>query len=228
MRLLLIDDDHELCGLLSDAFRRESIDCAVCHEGTDGVQQALSGQFDLVVLDVMLPGIDGFEVLRQVRQSSDVPVLMLTARGDDVDRVVGLEMGADDYLPKPFYARELLARIGAILRRTQVAAQRCDDAIEIDTISLDPATRLVSHEGETVPMTSREFEVLQLLMRSAGRVVTRDQFAWLLYQRTASPTERALDMHVSNLRRKLGSERIRTVRSVGYLFPRTARETRLQ
>jgi two-component system response regulator CpxR len=177
------------------------------------------------VLDVMLPGLDGFEVLRRLRQSTRLPVVMLTARGEDVDRIVGLELGADDYMPKPFNPRELVARIRAVLRRVQPRAE--SGRIEVNGVSLDPGTREVICEGNRVELTTIEFDILELLMRAAGRVLSRDQIMESLYNRKASPFDRAMDMHVSHLRKKLqcgGRDLIKTVRGVGYQFARSAEE----
>src|SRR5262245_28610484 len=145
------------------------------HDGAKGLERALSGQFDLIVLDVMLPRLDGFEVLRQLRRSSMVPVLMLTARGEDVDRIIGLELGADDYLPKPFNPRELIARIHAILRRIQAKAAGDLRRLDINGVVLDPGSREVYQDGKRIEMTTLEFDILEMLMRRAGRVVSRDE-----------------------------------------------------
>lgn len=220
-RILLIDDDAELCSLLVEFLSREgfTVDCE--HDGRRGLERALHGGADLVVLDVMLPGMDGFEILRKVRQRSRVPVLMLTARGEDTDRIIGLELGADDYLPKPFNSRELVARIRAILRRLERPPSP-GGRIEVSGITLDPATRDVFRKGEPVEVTTFEFDILEMLMRAAGRVLSRDDLMESLYNRKATPYDRSIDMHVSHLRRKLETGRplIKTVRGVGYLFSR--------
>jgi two-component system response regulator CpxR len=173
------------------------------------------------VLDVMLPGLDGFEVLKQLRRESRVPVLMLTARGEDVDRIVGLELGADDYLPKPFNPRELTARVKAILRRTEAKVNR--GRIEVNGVVLDPGTREVTSDGKPIEVTTLEFDILEHLMRNAGRVVSRDGLMESLYNRKATPFDRSIDMHVSHLRRKLEGDRpvIKTIRGVGYQFVHT-------
>ena len=218
MRLLVVDDDVELCSLLGEFLHREGYSVQFEHEGRSGLSQALEGGFDLVILDVMLPGMDGFEILRRVRQQSRVPVLMLTARGEDVDRIVGLELGADDYLSKPFNPRELVARIKAILRRWDNKAT--SGRIEVNGIALDPGTRQVLREGVPVETTTLEFQILEMLMRAAGRVVSRDALMEALYNRKATPFDRSIDMHVSHLRRKLEGETplIKTIRGVGYQF----------
>jgi two-component system response regulator CpxR len=172
----------------------------------------------LVVLDVMLPGLDGFEVLRRLRRQSRVPVLMLTARGEDVDRIVGLELGADDYLPKPFNPRELVARIRAVLRRGEADAP--SPTLSLNGVTLSPGARTVTADGAPVVLTSLEFDILERLLRAAGRVLSRDQLMQSLYDRPASALDRSIDVHVSHLRRKLGRDRIKTIRGVGYVFPR--------
>ena len=221
----MIDDDAELCSLLVELLSREgfSIECA--HEGRRGLDRALHGGFDLVLLDVMLPGLDGFEILRRLRSQSRVPVLMLTARGEDMDRIAGLEMGADDYLPKPFNPRELLARIRAILRRLDRPPSP-QGPIEINGVRIDPGTREVSLNGRPIEVTTFEFDILELLMRSAGQVVSRDDLMEHLYNRKATPFDRSADMHISHLRKKIENGRpiIKTIRGVGYQFCRTPAE----
>ena len=220
---LIIDDDTELCALLEEFLGREGFGVTVEHSGTRGLERALAGNFDLIVLDLMLPGLDGFGLLKRLRVSSRVPVLMLTARGEDVDRIVGLELGADDYLPKPFNPRELLARIRAILRRVQV---RGKGRIEVNGVTVDPGTREVLCGERLVEMTTLEFDILETLVRSAGRVVSRDALMESMYNRKATPFDRSIDMHVSHLRRKLETGRtlIKTVRGIGYQFCRSAED----
>lgn len=228
-RILVIDDDRELCELLSEYLGPEGFEVETVFNAGTGIERSLSGDHGLVVLDVMLPGMSGFEVLRHIREKSRIPVLMLTARGDDVDRIVGLEMGADDYLPKPFNPRELVARIRAIQRRmTPDRGAETDlsaDRFVIGDVALDPATRTVKLKDEEIAMTSVEFSLLEELMRMAGRVVTRRDLSRKILGRDLSPYDRSIDVHVSSLRRKLGheaggTERIKTVRSVGYIFVR--------
>ena len=223
MNILLVDDDAELCGLLGEFLKREgfAVDCE--HEGNRGLERAVAGGVDLVVLDVMLPGLDGFEILRRLRQQSKVPVIMLTARGEDVDRIIGLELGADDYLPKPFNPRELAARIRAVLRRYEQRPPATSTRLEVNGIALDPASRDVTAHGKGVELTTFEFDILEMLMRSAGRVLSRDALMENFYNRKATPYDRSIDMHVSHLRRKLeqGSTIIKTVRGVGYQFCRS-------
>jgi len=192
-----------------------------------GADRAIESDYDLIILDVMLPGINGFEALRRIRSQSDVPVLMLTARGDDVDRIVGLEIGADDYLPKPFNPRELVARIHAILRRTRARADADDvppiEKVVVGDIKLDTGSRAVTRDGIPVRLTAMEFDVLEVLLRNAGRVVGRESLVEQVLGRKYSPYDRSIDVHVSNLRKKLGHEvdgmeRIKSVRQVGYLY----------
>jgi two-component system response regulator CpxR len=218
MRLLIIDDDVELCSLLQQFLNREGFAVQCANEGHAGLELAQSGGYDLLILDVMLPGLDGFEILKRLRTSSRVPVLMLTARGEDVDRIVGLELGADDYLPKPFNPRELSARVKAILRRTENRIDR--GRVEVNGVALDPGTRAVTCEGKPIEVTTLEFDILEQLMRNAGRVVSRDGLMESLYNRKSTPFDRSIDMHVSHLRRKLEGGRpvIKTIRGVGYQF----------
>jgi two-component system response regulator CpxR len=219
-----VDDDEELAGLLSELLTREGFRVDMQHDGNKGLAAALGGGYDLMVLDVMLPGIDGFEILRRVRRESRLPVLMLTARGEDEDRIIGLELGADDYLPKPFNTRELVARVRAIMRRLE--ERRPGVKFEVNGISIDPGTRDVTRNGEPVEVTTFEFDILEALMRAAGRVVSRDDLMEELYGRKATPFDRSVDMHISHLRKKLESDKplIKTVRGVGYQFVRSPEE----
>lgn len=193
-------------------------------DGRRGLAAALGGGFDLMVLDVMMPDLDGFEVLRRVRRETRLPVLMLTARGEDEDRIVGLDLGADDYLPKPFNTRELVARIRAILRRLE--QHNPGARLEINGITIDPGTRGVMRAGAEVEVTTFEFDILDTLMRSAGSVVSRDELMEELYGRKATPFDRSVDMHISHLRKKLEGDKplIKTVRGVGYQFVRSPEE----
>ena len=230
MHILLVDDDAELCGLLGQFLKREgfTVDCE--HEGNRGLEHAAQAGVDLVVLDVMLPGIDGFEILRRLRARSMVPVVMLTARGEDVDRIIGLELGADDYLPKPFNPRELAARIRAVLRRYEPRpAPAGAGRLEVNGVTLDPGTREVLARGKRVELTTFEFDILEMLMRSAGRVLSRDALMENFYNRKATPFDRSMDMHISHIRKKLenampGRSMIKTVRGVGYQFARSLEE----
>jgi two-component system response regulator CpxR len=228
-RILVIDDDVELCSLVAEYLEPEGFQIEAVYDGTRGLERALSADHLLVVLDVMLPGMNGFDVLRRIRNTSRIPVLLLTARGEDVDRIVGLEIGADDYLPKPFNPRELVARIRAILRRTQAGEKsgaleaQIPDVVRVGDIELDPATRIVRQNGKPVELTSVEFNLLHVLLREAGRVVTREHLVDAVLSRKFSPFDRSIDMHVSKVRKKLGdsdngSDHIKTVRGVGYIF----------
>jgi len=222
-RLLIIDDDAELCQLLSQFLQAEGFDVSSCHSGEHGVHLVREDRFDLLLLDVMLPGINGFDVVRQIRSSSTVPVLMLTAKGEDIDRIVGLELGADDYLPKPFNTRELLARIHAILRRTRRAPAMPSAPLAIGDLELDADARTVRRDGRHIELTGIEFDLLHLLLCSAGRVVAREVLFREVLGRRPMPDDRSLDMHISNLRKKLGHrigevERIKTLRGQGYVY----------
>ena len=222
-RILLLDDDIELCDLLTEYLRPEGFEILVAHDSEEGLAAALSSPVDLVLLDVMLPGKNGFDVLRELRAHSPVPVLMLTAKGDEIDRIVGLELGADDYLPKPFNPRELLARIRAVLRRGERPETALSERLSAGDIEMDLGARTVRVAGKDTELTSVEFKLLEALLRSAGKVVSREKLAMAALERTLGPFERSLDVHVSNLRRKLGpaddgSSRIRTLRSEGYLL----------
>jgi two-component system, OmpR family, response regulator CpxR len=219
--ILLVDDDTELGSLMVEFFAQHGVELTSEADSRRGLSRALEGNYDLVLLDVMMPGLDGFQILHQLRRRSQVPVIMLTARIAQADRIAGLEAGADDYLPKPFGPEELLARIRAVLRRARRGQASPPDQVEINGVRLNPATRQVWQGAARIEVTSAEFDVLDVLMRSAGRVVSRDQLAAVLYQREATPFERSVDVHVSHLRKKLerkNRELIRTVRGVGYLF----------
>jgi len=213
----LIDADVELCAFLGELLAREGFAVECRHEGNQGLRRALEPDIRLVVLDVMLPGIGGFEILRRLRRRSAVPVIVLTARGVDEDRIEGLELGADDYLAKPCNPRELVARIRAILRRSE---PRPGAAVEAGGVTLDPATRQARSGGKPVELTTFEFDILELLMRSAGSVVHRDRLMENFYHRKTTPFDRSIDMHISHLRKKLqgGEGLIKTIRGVGYQF----------
>ena|SRR5512132_1319752 len=225
-QILIIDDDVALCELVTEYLEPLGFQIESVHRGDAGAERALAGEHSLVVLDVMLPGLNGFEVLRRIRAESKIPVLMLTARGDDIDRIVGLEIGADDYLPKPFNPRELTARIRAILRRTTSETpvdQALEKRLQVGDVELDSGTRGITRSGQNVELTAVEFDLLEKLLRSAGQIVTREELSKQVLGRSASPFDRSIDMHISNLRKKLGhrtdaTERIKTVRGVGYIY----------
>ena len=224
-QILIIDDDVALCELVTEYLEPLGFEIESMHRGDTGTERALAGKYSLVVLDVMLPGLNGFEVLRRIRAESKVPVLMLTARGDDVDRIVGLEIGADDYLPKPFNPRELTARIRAILRRAKSdePASKTTKKLSVGDVELDSGTRAVYRAGRNVELTAVEFDLLEKLLRAAGQIITREELSKEVLGRNSSPFDRSIDMHISNLRKKLGhhfgaTERIKTVRGVGYIY----------
>src|SRR5271154_3223687 len=231
MAVLLIDDDRELCRMLAEYLAPEGFKISAVHDGDEGLYLLGRHHFDLVVLDVMLPRLSGLDVLRQLRQKLTTPVLMLTARGEEVDRVVGLELGADDYLPKPFNPRELVARMRAILRRTRSdkSGPAAPEIVRVGEIELDPATRSVRRDGQPVDLTSVEFNLLEVLLREAGRVVPRERLVNAVLSRKFSPFDRSIDMHVSKVRKKLGDtdndEHIKTIRGVGYIFARPREKT---
>ena len=202
--ILIIDDDRELCDLVGELLRAEGFEVEAHHSGTGAVDQAASGRYALVILDVMLPGQNGFEILRALRQRSAVPVILLTARGEDVDRIVGLEIGADDYLPKPFNSRELTARIHAVLRRIQPRGHDTLPRVTVGDVMLDPATRTVTKNDAAVELTTVEFDLLRMLLETAGRVVTREDLSERVLGRAFDPFDRSIDVHVGKVRRKLG------------------------
>jgi len=220
-RVLIVDDDVALCELLAESLNTEGFAIEAVHNGPRGLERALSQEHALVILDLMLPGMGGLDVLRRIRARSQVPVLILTARGEDVERIFGLEIGADDYLPKPFNPRELVARMRAILRRT-VRATTATEPLIVGDIRLDPAAREVRLRDAPLALTSVEFTLLEVLLQHAGRVVTREQLTETVLGHKLGPFDRVIDVHVSNVRKKLGSshgsERIKSVRGSGYLF----------
>jgi DNA-binding response OmpR family regulator len=220
LSVLLVDDDIELCAMMKEFLAKAGhhLDCA--HNGRDGLDQAIRGGYDLMILDVMLPVFDGFTLLQQLHRRKDLPVIMLTARVQQQDRITGLNTGADDYLPKPFDPDELLARIRAVLRRTGAANWKDRTVVTIGDVQVSPTTREAWVAGSAVELTAVEFDLLEMLMRSAGRVVSRDEITVALFEREATPYDRFLDVHISNLRKKLegGRKLIRAVRGVGYVF----------
>ena len=227
--ILLIDDDVELCSMLKDYLVKQGFQVHAIHDGKAGLQAALNRTWAMVLLDVMLPGIDGYEILRRLRMSSSVGVLLLSARGDYVDRVVGLEMGADDYLPKPFKARELLARMRAILRRSGKLELTNEErpapakVLRVAGIEMDTSARSVIFEGTAIELTSVEFSLLEAFMRQPGEIILRETLTDSVLGRTFHPFDRSLDMHVSRVRRKLEQvcrmgDLIKTIRGKGYQF----------
>lgn len=231
-RILVIDDDLELCELLEEYLALKGLRVEAAHDGEEGLERACEGMYDLIVLDVMLPGRNGFDVLRQLRRQVGTPVVMLTARGDEVDRIVGLEMGADDYLPKPFNPRELVARVRAVLRRTRQereerTAFQKSQKLKVGDVELDVTRRTVLRQGERVELTSVEFGLLEMLLRNAGQLVSREELTRTVLGRSLSPYDRSIDVHVSKIRKKLGhevygTERIKAIRGSGYLYGLTS------
>src|SRR5215472_8623137 len=220
-RLLIVEDDVELCGLLAERFRNDGFSLEAVHDGARGLERALSGEHRLVILDLMLPRLDGLDVLRKLRAQSGIPVLILTARGEDVERILGLEIGADDYLPKPFNPRELIARVRAILRRSSSVTSD-GERLTAGDITLDTGAREAWIDGQQMSLTSVEFSLLQVFMHNAGHVVTRDDLTENVLGRKLGAFDRVIDVHVSNLRKKLtggsAGERIKAVRGSGYQF----------
>ncbi len=226
-KILIIDDDDELCDLVSEYLSVEGFAIESAHDGEAGLKRALAGDFDLAILDVMLPKKNGFDVLRELRRQSKLPVLMLTAKGDDMERIVGLEIGADDYLPKPFNPRELVARLRAVLRRVQSPSEAkpavAGEVYTVDDVEISPTARTAKIGGEDLNLTAVEFDLLAALLEQAGKIVKKEDLSQRVLDRRLSPFDRSLDMHVSNLRKKLGlradqSDRIKTIRSVGYIY----------
>lgn len=224
-RVLVIDDDRELCALIKAYLEPLGYEIATEHDGAAGVGRALGEAFHAIILDVNLPGMDGFEVLRRLRSKSDTPILMLTSRGEETDRIVGLEMGADDYLPKTFSSRELLARLRAVTRRTArtPAADRAEAEIVAGPLRINPNARVAILDDEPLTLTALEFELLASLARARGRVKTREQLMETIAERSYDGLDRSIDVHIWSLRRKLGDDPknprfIRTVRAVGYML----------
>lgn len=225
--ILIIDDDRELCALLADFLQLEGFDVAAVHDGADAIELCKGTGFDAIILDVMLPRIQGFDVLRRLREFTTTPVIMLTARGEDTDRIVGLEMGADDYLPKPCNPRELAARLRAVLRRSTNSQQSPSTLLETNDLILNTADRSVNHNGIEIKLTTAEFNVLEVLMRHAGDVVNKEMLSQQALGRALTAYDRSIDVHVSNLRKKLlADEReiIKNIRGVGYQLTRHGNE----
>lgn len=225
--ILLVDDDYELGELLQEYLSMEGFELTAVQDGESGLQQALSGRYDLVLLDVMLPKMNGFEVLKQLREESAIPVIMLTARGESVDRVLGLEHGADDYIPKPYHHHELVARIKALFRRIELASDSAaklpNGILAVGELKLNTSKRVVTLNDEELALTGAEFGVLQCMMEHLGELVDKDTLSLAALGRPLMAYDRSIDMHVSNLRKKLGrrqdnSDWIKTVRSRGYML----------
>jgi len=219
--ILLADDDTELSGLLKEYFESEGFQVRLAPDGNAALEEARKPGLDLVVLDVMMPGMNGMDVLKELRRDSKLPVIMLTARGDDMDRILGLELGADDYVPKPCNPRELLARIRAVMRRGQAPVEH--GAIVIDDLELNQGSRTLQKSGQPVELTSTEFSILFALLQNRGEVVSKRDLYMSALGREPVPHDRSVDMHVSNLRRKLGPDprgdnRIETIRGIGYQY----------
>jgi two-component system response regulator CpxR len=223
-RILLIDDDHGLSELLTQLLQLEGFTLTQVYDGQAGLDTALKQEFDLILLDVMLPKLNGFDLLKSLRQHKQTPVLMLTARGDEIDRVVGLEIGADDYLPKPFNDRELLARIRAILRRAQKPlSEHSSDLLICGDISLDPPRQEVTCKEQLILLTGTEFSLLYALVKQAGELVTKESLSETVLGKKLMPFDRSLDMHLSNLRKKFPERsdarpRVKTLRGKGYIW----------
>ena len=228
MKILIVEDDKKLCRLVADYLEPMGYEVEAAHNGTQGLQMILSGDYHAVILDVMMPQMDGFEVLKRLREESDIPVLMLTARGEETDRIVGLEMGADDYLPKTFSSRELLARLRAVTRRhivseRQAASATKDKVLIFGNLEIEQSSRTVRLDAKPLNLTPIEYDLLTSLARSAGRVLTRDQLLDAVAGRNYEVFDRSVDVHISSLRRKLGEDPrnpgfIQTVRTAGYMF----------
>jgi DNA-binding response OmpR family regulator len=226
LRILMIDDDIKLCRLVRDYLKPLGFDVSFAHTGQEGLALAEAESFSALILDIMLPGLDGLDVLRRLRSTSAVPILMLTGRASESDRIVGLELGADDYLPKTFSTRELLARLRAVIRRSSAAErsqQQQPSAISVGNLSIDDQSRSVSLNGAPVYLTAAEFDILKSLARSAGRVKTREQLLLEAADRDFEAFDRSIDVHVSSLRKKLGDDAktprfIVTIRGVGYMM----------
>lgn len=230
-KIFVIDDDVELCNLLKEYFTAEgfAFDCA--YTGSDGLSRLFESEADIVILDVMLPGRDGFDVLRDIRGRSAIPVIMLTAKGDHIDRVVGLEIGADDYICKPFNTRELVARIRAVLRRFDGMTGPSDETIRVEDLEMNLKSRSVRVEGQNISLTNVEFRMLECLLANAGKLVQLESLSSEVLKRRHTVYDRSISVHMSNLRRKIGpypsgDERIATIRGEGfiYVFPKTPLE----
>lgn len=225
MKLLMIDDDTGLCELLSEYLSAQGFTVECVHDGAEGLKQAIKHNYELILLDVMLPSMDGFEVLKQLRQHKLTPVIMLTAKGEDFDRIFGLELGADDYIPKPFNHRELLARVKAITRRIEhinsLSSQQAS-SLSVNSINVNFARREASVNDNILSLTGTEYEILAILVQHAGEVISKEQISEQVLGRRLAPFDRSIDMHVSNIRKKIAehvsNERIKTMRGSGYVL----------
>ncbi len=235
LKVLIVDDDRKLCKLIRDYLEPLGYEVSAAYTGPEGLQAALEDAFSAVILDVMLPGMNGFDVLRRLREKSHVPVLMLTGRGEEADRIVGLEMGADDYLPKTFSTRELLARLRAVIRRSSPASTQPQErlpAIVVGDLHVDPEARAAALGDQPLQLTAVEFDLLMSLAKAAGRVRTREQLLNEIADRNFDVFDRSIDVHISSLRRKLGDDSkspryIVTVRSAGYMLRKPGSEVLL-
>ncbi len=223
IRLLLVDDDLELCSMQGEYLCNEGFAVQMCHDGESGLEEALSGDYDMILLDVMMPKLTGIDVLRRLRVHSNVPVLMLTAKGDDIDRIIGLELGADDYVSKPCTPRELVARVRAILRRADPEKQDSGQLqpLKVGSLTISAASRSATWNDELLDLTSTEFNLLEMLCRRAGRTISKEDLSMHTLGRPLARYDRSIDVHVSNLRQKIGMLRdgrspIQTVRGIGY------------
>ena len=223
-KLLLVDDDLALCELLKTYLENEEFTVELAHTGQDGLQAALSQKFNAIVLDVMLPELNGVDVLKNIRRQSAVPIIMLTAKGDDLDRIIGLELGADDYLPKPCNPRELVARLKAVLRRTAPLAtsESSEQTLRVNQLLLEPSKHQISYADTALALTNAEFSILSKLMYKAGKVVSKETLYSEALGREFTPYDRSIDMHLSNIRKKLAAytsaETIKNVRGIGYML----------
>lgn len=223
-KLLLIDDDTELAELLVDYLATEGFELVCCHDGITGLEKAFDTTISLILLDVMMPGLTGFEVLKALGGNHKTPILMLTAKGDNASRILGLELGADDYLPKPFQHRELLARINAILRRIDIVknSKVQSSALQVNGVKLNHATRQVSCHNQLIELTGTEYQLIEHLMLKPGQIVSKSEISEQVLKRKLSAFDRSIDMHVSNIRRKLlplsPSDKLKTIRGAGYIF----------
>lgn len=221
--LLLIDDDRELCELLTVYLAKEQFAVTAIHDGLAGAEAAITGSYDIIILDVMLPTMNGYDVLRRIQAKINTPILMLTAKGDEVDRVIGLEIGADDYLPKPHSPRELTARLRAILRRSATFNTMSDHRYHYGDVELNTGSRALTVAGTVIAITQTEYLVLEALMKSVDKVVTKEILSEYALGRELALYDRSLDMHISHLRSKIGQKKdsqnpIKTIRGVGYMF----------